>query len=39
MKGLFIFRRDFRLTDNTALLKASKSVIRFIQFSYLHRNK
>jgi deoxyribodipyrimidine photo-lyase len=24
MKGLFIFRRDFRLTDNTALLKASK---------------
>ena len=24
MKGLFIFRRDFRLTDNTALLKACK---------------
>jgi len=24
MKGLFIFRRDLRLTDNTALLKASK---------------
>jgi len=24
MKGLFIFRRDFRLTDNTALIKASK---------------
>lgn len=24
MKGLFIFRRDFRLTDNTALLLASK---------------
>ena len=24
MKGLFIFRRDFRLTDNTALLNASK---------------
>jgi len=24
MKGLFIFRRDFRLIDNTALLKASR---------------
>ena len=24
MKGLFIFRRDLRLSDNTALLKACK---------------
>ena len=24
MKGLFIFRRDFRLTDNTALIAASR---------------